>query len=167
MAGTELPHPPASERTGWLEKWRDGRIASIVEVKYHRVQVQKTRRKKAGGPLPAERHASHYFLLDKKVDLGRLSLTGDGVFAKHEMLEVEMPVPQYQTRLRFLGKALDTTTFLEHKRVIFRALVHFSAVNKEDFNRLVALEDQRLRLMGPKPVLSNHPVHRQMTFRGR
>jgi hypothetical protein len=154
-----------SERTGWLEKWNEGRIASIVEVKYHRVLVKKTRRKKAGGPLPAQRDAGHYFLLDKKVHLGRLSLTGDGVFAKNELLEVELPVPQHQTRLRFLGKAMDTTTFLEHKRVIFRALVHFSAVNKEDFQRLVALEDQRLKLMGPAPVMSKSRVHRTMTFR--
>ncbi len=153
-----------SERTGWLEKWHEGRVVSIVEVKYHRVQVKKTRRKKAGGPRPAERHAEHYYVLDKKVHLGQLTLTGNSVFGKHELLEVGLPVPQFQTQLRLLGKAVETTTFLEHKRVVFRAQVHFSGVNKEDFKRLAALAQSRLKLMGPPPVFSQHPTHRKMTF---
>jgi hypothetical protein len=153
-----------SERTGWLEKWNEGRVASIVEVKYHRVQVKKTRRKKAGGPLAADRQAEHYYVLDKKVHLGHLTLTGNSVFGKNELLEVALPVPQFQTQLRLLGKAIETTTFLEHKRVVFRARVHFSAVNKEDFQRLAALAERRLKLMGPPPTLSRHPAHQKMTF---
>ncbi|MGH7738916.1 MAG: hypothetical protein ACREL1_02100, partial [bacterium] len=107
---------------------------------------------------------THYFVLDKKVHLGNLCLTGESVFGKNELLEVELPVPQFATRLRILGKALETTTFLEHKRVIFRARVHFSAVHKEDFMRLAALEERRLKLMGPPPVLSKHAAHRKLSF---
>jgi len=71
-----------------------------------------------------------------------LTLTGNSVFSKNEVVEVELPLTKYKTRMRLLGKVLKTTTFMELKRVVFRGDIQFAAVNKEDFDIAVAMENQ-------------------------
>jgi hypothetical protein len=137
-----------AQKTGWLEKWQKGRVLSILEVQFHRVQVKKTPRKKvAKKNEPAHRDTNLYYVLDKKVSLGQLSLTGNSVFAPKEIVEVELPVnkTKYQTRLRLLGKITKTTSFMELKRIVFRGDIQFAAVNKEDFDLLLELEDRRIK----------------------
>lgn len=137
-----------NQKTGWLEKWHQGRVVSILEVQYHRVKVKKTPRKQKGGHQAAShRDADLYYMLDKKVNLGDLSLTGSSVFGKNELIEVMLPVTKFNTKLRLLGKILKMTTFMELKRVIFRGQVQFAAVNKEDFDKVAAMESR-----GVKPL---------------
>ncbi len=131
-----------SRKTGWLEKWHKGRMLSMVEAAYRRVGVKKTPRKKIFKPAVTH-NADLYYVLDKKVNLGNLALTGDSVFSPKELVEVELKVSQYQITLRLLGKILKVTTFVELKRPVFRGEIHFAAVNKEDFDRLATLDDQR------------------------
>ena len=132
-----------AEKTGWLEKWHKGSVVSILEVKYHRVKVKKGPKKK-GKTTKAHtfRDSELYYMLDKKVNLGQLTLTGNSVFSKNEIVEVELPLTKYNTRMRLLGKILKTTTFMELKRVVFRGDVHFAAVNKEDFDLVVSMEQK-------------------------
>ena len=152
---------------GWLEKWQDGRILSMVEVQYHRVRVKKTPRKKAASSKPpAYRDESLYYVLDKKISLGELSLTGNSVFADKELVEVGLPLSKYGMQLRLLGKVKRITTFVEMKRVVFRAEVQFAAVNKDDFDRLVALEARAAKAApsGQRPDRPSNPKLR-MTFK--
>jgi len=132
-----------AEKTGWLEKWHKGSVVSILEVKYHRVKVKKGPKKK-GKTTKAQsfRDQDLYYVLDKKINLGQLTLTGNSVFSKNEIVEVELPLTKYNTRMRLLGKILKTTSFMELKRVVFRGDVHFAAVNKEDFDLIVAMENK-------------------------
>jgi len=132
-----------SRRSGWLEKWSKGRMVSMVEASYRRVGVKKTPRKKLFKKEVVAPNEDLYYILDKKVRLGELSLTGGSVFSPKELVEVELQVSQYQVRMRLLGKILKVTTFVELKRPVFRGEIHFSAVNKEDFDHLVALDDER------------------------
>jgi hypothetical protein len=53
-----------------------------------------------------------------------------------------LQVALYRTHLRLLGKITSVSTFMELKRVLFRAKIQFSAVNKEDFDRLAAIANQ-------------------------
>lgn len=130
-----------AEKTGWLEKWHQGMVVSILEVQYNRVKVKKTPRKQKGGHQSSSyRDEALYYMLDKKVNLGDLSLTGNSVFGKNELVEVALPVTKFNTRLRLLGKIPKVTTFMEMKRVVFRGHVKFAAVNKEDFDKVSAME---------------------------
>lgn len=134
------------QKTGWLEKWDKGRVASMVEVKYHRAGVKKTKKKKGSKiALPSGPDAELYYMLDKKASMGKLSLTGNSVFEKNEIVVVELYVVRYGCRLRLLGKIEKTTTFMELQRVVFRGDIHFAAVSKDDFDHLLALEDQRVK----------------------
>lgn len=156
-----------SQKTGWLEKWQDGRILSMVEVQYHRVHVKKTPRKKTAASKPSShRDESLYYVLDKKVSLGELTLTGNSVFSNRELVEVALPLAQYKSQLRLLGKVMSVTTFIEMKRVVFRAKVHFAAVSKEDFDRLVALESRKPKIASSagNPSREKNPKFR-MTFK--
>lgn len=155
-----------SQKTGWLEKWQDGRILSMVEVKYHRVQVRKTPRKKApAAHARAHRDESLYYVLDKKVSLGELTLTGDSVFSNKEIVEVALPLSQYRAQLRLLGKVKGVTTFIEMKRVVFRAQVQFAAVSKEDFDRLVVLESKKPKIAKPEGASYQKNPNLRMTFK--
>ena len=155
-----------ASKTGWLEKWHKGRVASIAEVQYHRVKVAKTPRKKKGlPPSPAQRHTDLYYMLDKKIKLGQLSLTGGSVFTQKEVVEVELPMTRYRTRFRLLGKITKSSTFMEFKRVVFRGEVDFVAVNKEDFDHLAALEDRRRREEAPAPSAPASKSHLKVTFK--
>lgn len=132
-----------AKKTGWLEKWEKGKLLSMVEVAYRRVGVKKTPRRKIFDPDTVSHKDDLYYVLDKKVKLGHLCLTGPSVFANKELVEVELRVVDHDARLRLLGKVLKVTTFLEMNQPVFRADVHFSAVSKVDFDHLVALEDRR------------------------
>lgn len=137
-----------SQKVGWLERWYKGHVASILEVQYHRVRVKKTPRKKgAKAAATSYRDSELYYVLDKKIDLGKLSLTGNSVFAQKEVVEVELPVAKnkYYAQLRLLGKITRITTFMELKRIVFRGEVHFAAVNKEDFDQLLAQQNARIK----------------------
>lgn len=148
-----------SEKVGWLEKYDKGRVVSMVEVKYHRVKVKKTaRRKKGQAAVPkSHRDESLYYVLDKNVSYGNLSLTGGSVFQQNEIVELELFVARHKAKLRVLAKARDTETFVELKRPMFRAKVHFAAVNKSDFEHVKALEDQRLKEEASRPVFTPNP----------
>ena len=115
---------------------------SIQEVQYRRVSVKKTPRKKSG-KTPSPGDPSLYYVLNRNVSLGQLSLTANSVFTKNEMVEVEFQVYKLNTRLRLLGKITKTHTFVELKRVVFRGEIHFKAVNKVDYDRLLELDSQR------------------------
>jgi hypothetical protein len=156
-----------SQKTGWLEKWHDGRILSMVEVQYHRVHVKKTPRKKAAASTqPSHRDESLYYVLDKKVSLGELTLTGNSVFSNRELVEVALPLAQHRSQLRLLGKVMSVTTFIEMKRVVFRAKVHFAAVSKEDFDRLAALEARKSKMTPPSGNPSREKNSKlRMTFK--
>ena len=136
-----------SERTGWLEKYNKGRVISMVEVKYHRVKIKKTPRKKKGQTSPAStggyRDEALYYVLDKNTSYGDLNLTGNSVFAPKEIVELELFVSRHQATLRVLAKVSKTETFYELKRPLFRGTLHFAAVNKKDFENIRALEEKR------------------------
>jgi hypothetical protein len=151
-----------AQKTGWLEKYNKGRVVSMVEVKYDRVKVKKTPRKKKGQAHPPGTHRdeSLYYVLDKGTNYGELFLTGGSVFSKNEIVEVELFVARHQARLRLLAKVKKTETFMELKRPLFRGDLHFAAINKQDFETLRALEDQRLKEEAAKPQFqkpSNNP----------
>ncbi len=134
-----------AQKTGWLEKYGKGMIQSMVEVKYQRVKPKKTPRKKAwksgGSELP---NAELYYVLNKNASYGDLFLTGDSIFAKNEIIELEMFAARHRTHFRVLAKIRKVESFIELKRVLFRGEVHFAAINKKDFERLQALEAKRL-----------------------
>jgi hypothetical protein len=136
-----------SEKTGWLEKYNNGRVVSMVEVKYHRVKVKKTARKKKGQPPPdpSHRDESLYYVLDKNTSYGEMHLTASSVFSKNEIIELQLFVVRHKARLRLLAKVKKTETFHEHKRPLFRGDLQFAAVNKYDFENIKSLEEQRLR----------------------
>ncbi|HXV74540.1 MAG TPA: hypothetical protein VD713_07405 [Sphingomonadales bacterium] len=140
-----------TKKTGWLEKWEKGRVLSMVEVAYRRVGVKKTPRRKIFDPDTVSHKDDLYYILDKKVKLGHLCLTGPSVFTNKELVEVELRVAEHDARLRLLGKILKVTTFMEMNQPVFRGDVHFSAVSKTDFDRLVALEDRRKRMAAAQP----------------
>src|SRR5580692_6218368 len=142
-----------AQKTGWLEKYNKGRVVSMVEVKYDRVKVKKTPRPKKGQPRPPSTHRdeSLYYVLDKRTSYGELFLTGGSVFSKNEIVELELFVARHKARLRLLAKVKKMETFMELKRPLFRGDLHFAAVNKQDFETLRALEDQRLREEASKP----------------
>lgn len=118
----------------------------MVSVLYGKARLKKTPRKKVfKAKAPTLKDMELYYMLDKKVNLGQLALTGETVFSENEYFEVGLQVAQYRTQLRLLGKILKVTTFMELKRVLFRGMIHFAAVNKEDFDRLAALADQRAK----------------------
>jgi hypothetical protein len=130
-------------RTGWLEKWHNGRVLSMVSVQFGKAKLKKTPRKKV---FKAQAHSMKdselYYVLDKRINMGQLSLTGETIFAEKEFYEVMLQVAQFRTHLRLLGKITSVSSFMELKRVLFRAKIQFSAVNKEDFDRLAALAEQ-------------------------
>ena len=149
-----------SEKTGWLEKFNKGRVVSMVEVKYHRVKVKKTPRKKKGQPAPvSHRDESLYYVLDKNTSYGELSLTGNSVFSPGEIIELELFVTRHQAKLRLLAKIKKVETFMELKRPLFRGDVHFAAVSKQDFQNLRALEDRRLREEAARTPMAPNPQH--------
>lgn len=125
----------------------------MVEVKYDRVKVKKTPRKKKGQPRPPSTHRdeSLYYVLDKNTNYGEMFLTGGSVFSKNEIVELELFVARHKVRLRLLAKVKKIETFMELKRSLFRGDLHFAAVNKQDFETLRALEDQRLREEAARP----------------
>lgn len=138
-----------SEKTGWLEKHNKGRLVSMVEVKYHRVKIRKTARKKKGQPPPTSsggyRDESLYYVLDKGTNYGEMQLTAGSVFSKNEIIELELFVSRHKAKLRLLAKVKKTETFHELKRPLFRGDLQFAAVNKHDFENIKSLEEQRLR----------------------
>ncbi len=162
-----------AQKTGWLEKYNNGRVVSMVEVKYDRVKVKKTPRKKKGQPRPPsnQRDESLYYVLDKNTNYGELYLTGGSVFSKNEIVELELFVARHKARLRLLAKVKKTETFMELRRPLFRGDLHFAAINKQDFETLRALEDQRLREEAARPQFqkpSNNPPTKsslKMTFK--
>ena len=149
-----------SQKTGWLEKYNKGRVVSMVEVKYDRVKVKKTPRKKKGQPRPPSNYRDEnlYYVLDKNANYGELFLTAGSVFSKNEIVELELFVAKHQAKLRLLAKVKKTETFMELRRPLFRGDLHFAAVNKHDFETLRALEDQRLRDEAAKPQVQK-PVN--------
>ena len=142
-----------AQKTGWLEKYNNGRVVSMVEVKYDRVKVKKTPRKKKGQPHPPSTHRdeSLYYVLDKSTNYGEMFLTGGSVFSKNEIVELELFVARHNSRLRLLAKVKKTETFMELKRPLFRGDLHFAAVNKQDFETIRALEDRRLQEEAARP----------------
>jgi hypothetical protein len=133
-------------KTGWVEKHQNGRITSMVQVFYRRIKPKKTPRKnKSGFSDLSKKGQDLYYILDKKINFGHLELTGDSVFAMGEILEVEFQVAHFNTRLRLLAKILKTITFMELKRVLFRGELKFAAVSKEDYERIMVLETERLQ----------------------
>jgi hypothetical protein len=133
-----------SQFTGWLEKRKDERVLSMMEVLFHRVVIKKIpRHKDSKIRIPARKTDETYYILDKKVNLGDLSLIGNMVFAKNDIVVVQFQMVQFRMPMRLLGKITRTTTFVEHKRVVFQGDIHFSAVHKGDFDRLLELDDQR------------------------
>ena len=137
-----------SEKTGWLEKFNKGRVVSMVEVKYHRVKIRKTPRKKKGqsaAPTGAYRDENLYYVLDKKTSYGEMHLTAGSVFSTNEIIELELFVARHKAKLRLLAKVKKTETFHELKRPLFRGDLQFAAVNKHDFENIRSLEEQRVR----------------------
>ncbi len=119
----------------------------MVEVRYHRVKIKKTPRKKKKAPVQdsSYRDESLYYVLDKKVNYGEMCLTANSVFASKEFIELDLFVPRHQAKLRLLAKVLKLETFTELKRPMFRGDLKFSAVNKYDFEKIKALEEERLQ----------------------
>ncbi len=134
-----------AQKSGWLEKYGKGMMQSMVEVKYQRVKPKKTPRKKSwksgGFDLP---NADLYYVLNKNSSYGDLHLTGDSIFSKNEIIEIEMFAAKHRTTFRVLSKIKKVESFMELKRVLFRGEVHFAAINKKDFERLQALEAKRI-----------------------
>jgi hypothetical protein len=130
----------------------------MVQVLYRRIKVKKTPRKSKLKPnAPAKHGEDLFYVLDKKINFGHLELTGESVFATGEIIEVEFQVAHFNTRMRLLAKILKTVTFLELKRVLFRGELKFAAVNKEDYDRILVMETERLQKAqpahsGPKPT---------------
>ena len=133
-----------SQFKGWLEKRNGERVLSIQEVLFHRVLIKKIPRQKGSKiRIPTQKSDEAYYILEKKVNLGNLSLTGNMVFAKNDILVVQIQLTQFRMPMRLLGKMTKTTSFVEYKRVVFQGDIHFSAVHKGDFDRLLELDDQR------------------------
>jgi hypothetical protein len=154
------------QKTGWLEKHFRGAIQSIVEVKYHRVKLKKTPRKKIfANSASSFSDDNLYFVIDKKVSYGELHLTGDSVFTPKEIIELHLFISKHKTKLRVLSRVVRTETFFELKRAMLRAEIQFAAVNKEDFLRIQALEKQSQmendRFQQGTP---NHPPKSKMTL---
>ena len=138
-------------KTGWVEKHNNGRLISMVQVFYDRIKVKKTPRKNKKNPAPPAKHdESLYYMLDKKINFGQLELTGDSVFSAGEIIEIQFQVAHFNTKLRMLAKVLKTVSFIELKRVLFRGELKFAAVNKEDYDRIMALEADRLSREGER-----------------
>ncbi len=110
-----------SQKTGWLEKYNKGRVVSMVEVKYDRVKVKKTPRKKKGQPRPPSNYRDEnlYYVLDKNTNYGELFLTAGSVFSKNEIVELELFVAKHQAKLRLLAKVKKTETFMETPKAPF------------------------------------------------
>ena len=133
-----------SQFTGWLEKRNGTRVLSIQEVLFHRVMIKKIPRQKGSKiRIPTQKSDEAYYILDKKVNLGDLSLMGNMVFAKNDIVVVQLQLSHFKVPMRLLGKMTKTTSFVEYKRVVFQGDIHFSAVHKGDFDRLLVLDDQR------------------------
>ena len=133
-------------KTGWVEKSKNGRMISMVQVLFRRVKPKKTPRKSKGklvNPLPVNEDL--YYVLDKKMNFGQLELTGDSVFNKGEVIEIEFQVAHFNARLRMLAKILKVSSFLELKNVLFRGELKFAAVNKEDYDQIIVMEADRLK----------------------
>jgi hypothetical protein len=133
-----------SQFTGWLEKRNGERVLSMLEVLFHRVVIKKIPRQKGSKiRIPTKKSDEAYYILDKKINLGDLSLIGNMVFAKNDIVVVQFQMAQFRMPMRLLGKITKTTSFVEYKRVVFQGNIHFSAVHKGDFDRLLELDDQR------------------------
>jgi len=133
-----------SQFKGWLERRQGTRVVSMVEVSFYRVSIKKIPRQKDSKiRVPTKNSSDSYYILDKKVNLGELSLSGNMVFSKNDLLVVQLRVAPFGMPLRLLGKMSNTTSFVEYKRVVFQGDVHFSAVNKEDFDKLIEMDDRR------------------------
>lgn len=127
----------------------------MVEVQYNKARIRKTPRKKVFKSQASPRKNSElYYVLDKRVNLGHLALTGETVFSEKEFYEVSLLVAPYKTQLRLLGKITRGTVFMELKTPIFRGDIHFAAVHKEEFDRLVAMDDQRKKQEAERPKLA-------------
>lgn len=137
----------------------------MVQVFYNRIKVKKTPRKsKQKQAAPGKHDESLYYMLDKKINFGHLELTGDSVFSAGEIIEIEFQVAHFNARLRMLAKVLKTVSFMELKRVLFRGELKFAAVNKEDYDRILTLETERLQREGERrpPAHSDQkPSHGQ------
>ncbi len=138
----------------------------MVQVYYRRIKPKKTPRKsKSKTNAPAKPGQDLYYVLDKKINFGHLELTGDSVFATGEILEVEFQVANFNTRMRLLAKILKTVTFFELKRVLFRGELKFAAVNKEDYERIMVLETERLQKLQSAPVANKQTQDKKGTLK--
>ena len=119
----------------------------MVQVLYRRIKVKKVPKKKRFNLKEATfaPDLDLYYMLNKKLNFGELELSGDSVFNKGEILEVEFQVANFNTRLRMLAKIDKISTFSELKRVLWRGKVQFSAVSKEDYDRLLDLDAKRIQ----------------------
>jgi hypothetical protein len=130
----------------------------MVQVFYRKIKVKKTPKKSKFNPNAAAKlNEDLYYVLDKKINFGHLELTGESLFSTGEILEVEFQVAHFNTPLRLLAKILKTQTFMELKRVLFRGELKFAAVNKEDYDRILTLETERLRGLQASPNRSVQP----------
>ncbi len=138
-------------------------MISMVQVLYRRVQPKKTPRKSKGkrvAPLPTNEDL--YYMLDKKINFGQLEITGDSVFSKGEIVEIEFQVAHFDARLRMLAKILKVSSFFELKKVLFRGELKFAAVNKEDYDHILILEADRLKRLGnDQNIHSGHKGHQE------
>ena len=119
----------------------------MVQVLYRRIKVKKIAKKKRFNLKEATfaPDLDLYYMLNKRLNFGELELSGDSVFNKGEIIEIEFQVANFNTRLRMLAKIDKITTFTELKRVLWRGKIHFSAVSKEDYDRLLELDAKRVQ----------------------
>lgn len=138
---------------GWLERRKNGKPLSIIEVSFHRAIIKKIPKLKGTKiRVPTRSSDETYYVLDKKVDLGELSLVGNNVFNNNEIIVVQMTVAQFRIPLRLLGKVSQVTSYVEYKRLVFEGNIKFSAVHKGDFDLLLEMDDRRrIQQTAPPP----------------
>jgi hypothetical protein len=133
-----------SQSKGWLEKRKGPKVLMMQEVLFHRVLIKKIPRQKGSKiRIPAKKSDEAYYILDKKVNLGEYALSGYMVLSKNDILVVQLHLAQFFMPLRLLGKITKGITLVEHKRVVFQGDIHFSAVHKGDFDKLLEWDDRR------------------------
>ena len=133
-----------SQQRGWLEKHKSGRIVSVQEVLFYKVKVKKIpRQKDSKVRIPTQKSDEAYYILDKNINLGDYGLSGNLVFSLNDIVVVQLKLPQFWIPLRLLAKITRASHFVEYKRMVFHGDLHFSAVHKGDFDRLIELDDRR------------------------
>lgn len=133
-----------SQSKGWLEKRKGPKVLMMQEVLFHRVLVKKIPRQKDSKiRIPTKKSDEAYYILDKKINLGEYTLSGNMVLSKNDILVVQLHLAQFFMPLRLLGKITKGITLVEHKRVVFQGDIHFSAVHKGDFDKLLEWDDRR------------------------